>query len=381
MTIATAHSFLPPSGAAAWVNCAMWPTMNKLYPQENTPETLEGNAAHWVAWEMLAGRFHNIGIATPNGVAVTEEMIEGGELVCEVIGEKLKHGSHIERRVAIPRIHKDCFGTPDAWGFDSATFVLDVLDYKFGHRFVDEFENWQGVSYIAGILEELAVELKIPLGQLDQLVTVNFTVIQPRCFYKGRPVRTWTVRAEQLRGQLNRLEGAAQNATVFLGVAPLATTNPECGDCPGRHACATLQKAAYSDAEFAVASVPVELSPQAAGLELSMLERAYARIEARVEGLREQVKADIKRGAQVPMWGVEQQYGRTKWTRPDTEIIAFGKLMGKDLSKSSVKTPGQAEKLGIDGAVIKAYTITPPGEIKLVPNTTSNAARVFGRGI
>jgi hypothetical protein len=51
-----AHSVLPPSGAAAWRRCAQWVQMNQLYPQPDTPESLEGNAAHWVFAEMLAGK-------------------------------------------------------------------------------------------------------------------------------------------------------------------------------------------------------------------------------------------------------------------------------------------------------------------------------------
>lgn len=373
------HSFLPPSGAAAWSLCAMWPTMNKLFPQDNTPEALEGNAAHWVAWEMLEGRYHDIGVKAPNGIMVTEEMIEGGELVVEIVTKlHIAKIMKVEKRVDIKRVHETCFGTPDIWAYHREKFVLDVLDYKFGHRFVDEYENKQGIAYIDGILDILSAELQIPVGQLDQLITVNFTVIQPRCFYKGAPVRTWTIRADQLRGLINGLTNAANAATVFIGDVPLATTNPECNDCPGSHACAALQLGAYSDAEFAVKSVPVELSPTAAGIELRMMERSLARLSARVDGMKEQVKTYIRQGHPVAGYGTEQGYGQTKWTVPNEQVVAMGKMFGTDLSKAGVKTPNQAKDAGIDGDVIKAYSIKPPGEIKLIQVNPSDAARVFG---
>jgi hypothetical protein len=56
----------------------------------------------------------------------------------------------------------------------------------------------------------------------------------------------------------------------------------------------------------------------------------------------------------------------------------MGQLFGVDLSKPGVKTPKQAKKSGVDEAVIKAYSITPLGSIKLVPDNPADARRVFG---
>ena len=374
-----AHSILPPSGAAAWKLCGLWVAMNQAYPKPDTPESLEGNAAHWVFAEMLAGNIVCEGLIAPNGVVVTEEMIEGGELVVETVRARMpaeRFGApRVEEAVGIARIHPQCWGTPDIWAFSAAPLVLEVIDYKFGHRFVDEYENDQGVAYIAGIVDALAEKFKEGAGLFDQRCKVNFTVIQPRCFYKGAPVRTWSVLASDLRGHINQLAGAAELA---LMPNPPAVTNAECRDCPGRHACPALQQAAYSDAEFAVKSSPVELPPAAASLELKMLERSLERLQARVEGMREAVAAYIRQGHSVPFHRAEQGYGRQQWTMPVDQVLAMGSLMGVDLSKPGVKTPKQAIKSGVDEAVIKAYSITPLGSIKLVPDNPADARRVFG---
>lgn len=370
-----AHSILPPSGAGAWKLCGLWVAMNQAYPQADTPETLEGNAAHWVFAEMLAGRPVSEGMQAPNGVFITDEMIEGAELVVDTVRARIPAGTvlHVEEPVAIPRIHAQCWGTPDIWAFYGAT--LEVIDYKFGHRFVDEYENDQGVAYTAGIIDHLADVLGKGAGLLDQAIKVNFTVVQPRCFYKGAPVRTWSVMASDLRGHINQLANAAG---VALAPNPPAVTNPECRDCPGRHACPALQKAAYSDAEFAVKSSPVELPPAAASLELRMLERSLERLQARVDGMREAVATYIHQGHSVPFHRAEQGYGRQQWTMPTEQVLAMGQLMGVDLSKPGVKTPKQAIKSGVDEAVIKAYSVTPLGSLKLVPDNPADARRVFG---
>jgi len=374
-----AHSILPPSGAAAWRRCGLWVAMNKAYPQPDTPESMEGNAAHWVFAEMLAGRLVVEGQIAPNGIVVTEEMIEGGEMIVEVVRTRMpveQFGApYVEQAVAIPRIHPECWGTPDIWGFSVNPFVLEVIDYKFGHRFVDEYENDQGIAYTAGIVDVIAAKMGQGAGLIDQALTVNFTVVQPRCFYKGSPVRTWSVKASDLRGHTNALTMAAD---VALGPNPPAVTNSECGDCPGRHACPALQKAAYSDAEFAVKSSPVELPPAAASLELKMLERSLERLQARVEGMREAVAVYIRQGHSVPWHRAEQGYGRQQWTVPAEQVIAMGQLFGADLSKVGVKTPKQAQKLLVDEAVIKAYTVTPLGQLKLIPDNPADARRVFG---
>lgn len=370
-----AHSILPPSGAGAWKLCGLWVAMNQAYPQADTPETLEGNAAHWVFAEMLVGRPVSEGMQALNGVFITDEMIAGAELVVDTVRARIPAGTvlHVEESVAIARIHPQCFGTPDIWAFYGAT--LEVIDYKFGHRFVDEYENDQGVAYTAGIIDHLADVLGKGAGLLDQAIKVNFTVVQPRCFYKGAPVRTWSVMASDLRAHINQLANAAG---VALAPNPPAVTNPECKDCPGRHACPALQQAAYADAEFATRSSPVELPPAAASLELRMLERSLERLQARVDGMREAVATYIRQGHSVPFHRAEQGYGRTQWTIPTEQVLAMGQLMGVDLSKPGVKTPKQAIKSGVDEAVIKAYSITPLGPLKLVPDNPADARRVFG---
>lgn len=369
------HSAVPPSGAAAWGVCPLWVAMNVAYPQPDTPESLEGTAAHWVFAEMLAGRPVQEGAIAANGTAVTEEMIEGGELMVNVVRSRMPYDlfppPRVEEPVAIPRIHAQCWGTPDVSGFSPSRNVLELVDYKFGHRFVDEYENAQCIAYIAGLLDELEAH-----GILDQVVTVNITIVQPRCFYKGSPVRTWTVSASDLRAHINRLANAA---AIAHAPNPPAITNAECRNCPGRHACPALQQAAYSDAEFAVTSPPVELAPAAASLELKMLERSLERLQARVEGMREAVGAHIKRGQSVPWHRLEQSMGRQQWTLPAEQVISMGSLMGVNLSKAGVLTPKQALKSGVDEAVISAYSVTPSGSFKVVPDNPADARRVFGK--
>lgn len=371
------HSFLAPSGAKAWSTCAMWPSMNEAYPQDDSLESLEGTAAHWV-WEQMLGRLPvAVGDVAPNGHIVTQEMMEGAQLYLSVLPDVGYEFLIVEVPVAIPSVHEKCYGTPDTWYFDPATKTIYLYDYKFGHRFVDEYENLQCIMYAEGIMNRLAMQYKIKPGIFDQYVNVVITIVQPRCYYKGEPVRTWEIKGSDVRGYINKLREAAERA---LSPDPVATTNEEaCRNCPGRHACPALQLGAYSDLQYSTQSSPVELPLSAASLELKMMENGLARLQARVEGMREFVASQVAKGGYSAYYRLQDSFGRRTWNKPDEEVLAIGDLFEKDLSKRSVITPTQALKIGIDESVIMAYSYIPKGEPKLVANDPNDAAKIFNK--
>lgn len=368
------HSFLPPSGAAAWSRCAFWPTMNKLFPQLDTPESIEGTAAHWVLTEELRGRQVLEGSKTPAGVIVTGEMIEGAELACDAVFSRVKTGVtlHAEETVNISSIHPECFGTPDVWALDVPRMRLDIFDYKFGHGYVDEWFNLQGICYLVGILQEIE---KLVAGDVCNIV-VTFTIIQPRCYVGASPVRTHSFRVRETEPYVHYLIAAAKAA---YEATPTATTNEECDYCPGRHACTALQQSAYRAAEISNNRTPLELTPAAASLELRMLERALGQLSARVDGLREQTLANLTAGKFVPHHGLAAGRGKRVWNKTPEEIFTLGDLFGKELRKITPVTPTQAEKY-IDAGVITGYIDSIPGAQKLVPQSNDNVRRVFGAG-
>lgn len=350
--------------------------MNAKFPQDDSPESLEGTAAHWVGWEMLAGRYVSEGLTTPEGSIVTGEMLDGAELLCDTISARMGHLApnwHVEERVSIPSIDAECFGTPDVWAFDFSDMHLMIVDYKFGHRFVDEYFNEQGLLYTLGIIEKIRAQL---IGSPEYL-TVSFTIVQPRCYYQGQPVRTHTFRVSEIIEHERKLAVAALAARA---PQPTATTNRACNDCPGRHSCSALQLAAYSDAEYSNDRQPFDLTPAAAALELRMLERSLERLEARVDGLRELTLANLKAGAQIAYYRIAEGKGRKQWNAPVNQVIAMGQMFGKNLAKTELITPAQAKKLGMDETMIDAFSFVPSGNLKLVAENSSDARRVFGSG-
>lgn len=372
------HAFLPPSSAAIWVKCAAAPTMWRRYPEpEDSIEAREGTAAHWAFEQLFAGQLIDVGLVAPNGVVLTEEMIEGAELYVDTVhaglagyAEDEPPALHIEKRVNMPNVHANNWGTPDTFAWSAESKCLYLWDYKFGHEYVDEFENWQLIDYAAGILDAIGVD-----GLADQQTRVIMTIVQPRCFHRAGPVRSLVVRASELRGPINILRMAAEAAS---GPNPNATVNPKCKHCSGRHACEAYQRTALQAADLSMRSVPLDLTPEATGLELTMLKRAQAALDGRISGLEESVSAMLRiNGARIPGWAIEQTEGRTAWSVPAQEVALLGDMYQIQLRKDAVLPPKQAEKAGIPAEVIDVYSFNPPGAAKLVPESTTTLRKIF----
>ena len=380
------HAILSPSGAFQWVECAGAPSMQAAYPETERHEAAEeGTASHWVGSEVLdnykateglktPGQF--IGKAAPNGIIITDEMTEGAEVyiqdvlaICQKGG--LLQALQVEKTTPpITRIHPECWGTPDAWAFDENSGVLYVWDYKFGHREVDPFHNWQGIIYAIGIMEQLW-----PSGG-EPAIVIDLRIAQPRCFNGEGPIKSWRFGPTDLHGHINRLRVAAK---AVFGDSPQVSTGSHCRDCTARHACPGAQRAAMKSIEVAHAATPEDLSNEAVGIELMYLERAAEAIKARLTGLEAQaLHAITKKGAIVPGWDAKRGNARKRWVKPVPEVLAMGELFGVDLISKAV-TPTQAIAKGIDEAVIKAYSETPLGAIKLSRDNGNKAKKVFSK--
>jgi hypothetical protein len=356
--------------------------MNARFPQDDTEESREGTAAHEVAVYMLAGTPPDVGALTSNGVAVTVEMLEGADLYADTINADLKAAGldlrylAVEQRVAIPWVHEMNWGTPDAWFYDRQAVRLKVYDYKFGHDFVDAYENWQCVDYSLGVIDGLAAQMGVPVSLLDQQLIVDIVVAQPRNYDVSGPVRRWSVRAAHLRAMGNKLQAAAARA---LSPDPVATPGRHCKHCPGRHACNPAQRGAYEAAHLSGASTPVELPPAALAVELAILEEAQALLAARVSGLQEQAEARLRRGEGVPGYALEPVYGRQRWKIPADQIVQLGQMLGVQLGKVEAVTPLQAEKAGLRPELIQQYAEKPNKGVKLVRDNGTAAAKAFGK--
>lgn len=380
------HAFLAPSSASRWRLCPGSALIESLYPDLSDPEPRRlGVACHWLMECALKAPFviPPEGTIAPNGVAITVEMIDAVQLmrgdIMAKLGANWASMIQIENPVAIPRIDPQCWGTPDvrAWvQLPNGRRVLFIWDLKYGWSRVEVFENDQLVCYAAGCLSE--ANTGTPPAFPESQVDVVLVVVQPRAYHPQGPVREWKTTAVGLRDYVHQLNMAATEAT---SATPVCRPQPAaCENCTGRAHCDTLQQAAYRGMDLAAQAIPRELSDSALGLELAMLSDAHELMKARLSGLEEVVKHRLQQGRRVAHWYYGPGQGSTKWTKPASEVILMGQMMGKDLAKPpEAITPLQAKAKGLDDGLVMQYAQTIPGATKLMRSTGTDARRVFSK--
>lgn len=369
----TAHARHAPSSADRWVHCPGSVGLAEQFPDLGDGEAAaEGDAAHWVAFQMFTAGIPAIGTLTPNGWAVDEAMIDGGREYYNHVFRtvnQLKGMSvcRFEQREQMPSLGVDestgeilVFGTPDGTYFDGT--VLHVFDYKYGHLEVSPVENWQLACYAAGVLDRLRAEGKANQW-IEQELPVVFHIIQPRCYTAGGPIRTWETTTGALRAMWNRLRSAVMDQTH-------TRVGENCKYCPARRGCATFKRASDGAKAYAGTAMPLGLTGHDLATELMWAEQQLATLQARVAALAEQAEHEITTGHPVPGYEMQRGNGSEKWKVAPENVAGFGDMLGVDFRKPlAVDTPAQCrdklKKKGVDGALIGPYIERIPGKLKL----------------
>lgn len=356
-----AHAKFAPSSMYLTVACPGWIKQASLMPPEPDTESIrEGDAGHWVAATAATGG--PAGAITPNGVEITEEMLDGAALWCEALEG---YPAHIETPVQIQRVHmRDCWGTPDARQWAEPTLILRAADYKFGYGFVDEFENWQLLTYMVGMIDELRLYERPDAAD----IRLEMTVVQPR-YYNGKPIRTWQIMLPEIWPYLERMQAAVREAE---SESPRIVSGTHCTYCPARATCSTYRKTIGNGIDFAGRADPMLSKPDDVGRELKVVQEFIKRLEARETGLAALAEAMIRQGKRVPYFSLEQSVGRLAWTMPLEVIEMTARLNGKTvMAPAKPITPTQArDRKILDARVISEYAARPNGAFKLVPDST-----------
>lgn len=366
-TTSEAHAFAAPSAAAIWSECALYPTMARDFPEEEESEPARrGTAAHWVGVELHEFRPVAVGTVAPNGVVCDLDIIETGEHFASALHG---HEWRIEKRITNKAIHEWAnWGTPDAWRFGGS--VLEIVDFKGGHGFVEVWRNMQLINYFALIWHEHLQSVD------DTQVTVRFRIVQPNAYHPEGPVRTWEVLASDLRGYVNKLHGAAEATTI---PEPRAKPGPHCKYCPGRHACEALERAGMSIVQGTYAGNRVDVPLAAQARELAYALDARDTLNALISGRETVLQMALHQGQRVPGFALVRGEGREKWTAPPERVIAMGQMMGVNLSKPDAITPRQAREKGMPVDMVAAVSERPPGALKLTRVSSERLAETFGK--
>lgn len=368
------HAFLAPSSAHIWGpgGCPYHPTMAATHPaSDDTPEAREGTAAHHLLAQRLWGVVVAVGELDPAGTPITAEMFEcTDDFVQDVEALRAAYPDleeQVEQRVHMPMVHADNWGTADWFAISRAARKIWVKDEKYGHRYVDAWENWQLADYLLGAIHHFA--LTDAAGW-----TADLAIYQPRCYHEEGPVKTWELGGHRFVDIGAQLAAAASDAK---SAKPIMRTGKYCGDCSGATKCPAFIRSDFNAIDVSMRGVPVEMDAAARGTFRTMIAIASERLKGMATGLDAEIEADARAGRNTPGWELKPGQPRLAWTAPMDEVYALGDMMGVELRKPDAITPTQAIKAGIDEAVIMEYSKRPPAGLKVVQSEKSSAAKAF----
>jgi hypothetical protein len=349
-------------------------------PQEETEESREGTAAHWLLEQTLLKLPVAADAIAPNGVPINDEMREAiADVVTDIVHTlgTCKSGDYfqVEQRVsAANTIHPDNWGTPDVFFVQHSGKTLHLWDFKYGHRYVDEYMNWQMIDYAACIIETENIT--------DwQDWTFTFTIAQPRCYNGdglGGTLREWFTDGRTLAPLFDQLRVAAADASA---PGALCKTGDYCLDCLAAFDCPALQRAGGAVMQFARGQQSLGMDPASVGLELKMLDDAEGILKARKNALTVKAQALMNERQSVPYHQITWSQPRTVWAKDkQAEAANIVAMFGVPVYLGvALPTPKDCIKAGVDETVISPYTTKATAAQKVTRLSDHHAAKVFGR--
>jgi hypothetical protein len=380
-----AHAFLAPSSAHIWGpgGCAYNPTMAAAFPaSDDSPEAREGTAGHHLLACRLQGVVVEVGELDPGGTPITAEMFEcTDDFVRDVEALRAAYPDleeRVEERVNMPMVSPQNWGTADWFAISRSAKKVWLKDFKFGHRYVDAWNNWQLADYLLGAVDHFM------LTEYREY-QADLAIYQPRCYHPDGPVKTWELGGHAFMDIGAQLASAAAEAT---GKDPAMRTGPYCGDCSGATKCPAFIRAGGNAIDLSMRGAPVEMDAAARGTFRSMIAAAIKRLEGMATGMDADIEAAIRSGKAIPGWELKPGNPRLDWSMPMEEVYSLGVAMGVPLFKATPYgagetilvgpiTPTQAIKAGIDEAVIMEYAKRPPAALKVVASDKTHAAKAF----
>ena len=353
-----------PSSFGRLMHCGGSHELAKHYPEPEADEdegldkdvAEVGTAAHWVAEQLLRGYdLPPLGSLAPNGVTVDRDMHEGATLYRDYVRETVGPHAKLEIEVDVycGILHPLCHGRIDLRVFTPE--ANHIFDYKHGHNYVNEYENWQGLGYASG---SLTMDTRVP--SVDESKPTYIHIIQPRSYGRGGKVcRSWRIPPGALIGYAMRIR--ERLAQIELGLSD-CVTGEHCRYCPAQRGCEALEAAALHAAQVSRGNTPLNLTSRQAATELALLTQAADALKHRIKGLEAQIEHDLTRGVPVPFYHLKETTGREKWREGVTadEVINFGSLFGVNLAKpAEAITPTQARKIFPDPRMLDKMAIKP----------------------
>lgn len=377
--VRTGHAPKSPSASHRWMPCPGSVNLVKTMPNESSPESRLGTAAHDLAARLLVSdtvdAWEHIGTAIKvegESFTVDKEMADAVQIYLDEIRGAKPSKRLVEVQFDLDDLAPGVWGTADcaAWFVEDGVRILRIYDYKHGKGIaVDADENPQLMIYAAGAIHKLS-------GMWGTPDIVELVIVQPRAHHPLGAVRKWRTTADAL-GEWVNTTLIPKAAACDAPDAPLASGEwcrksfcpaAKGGRCPvlraGFAAAVDAQREVYGDIEKAEAAGQTITMPELlATLSDNELGTMYERaddVRSFFEALEEEIWTRLQKGIKVP--GTKVVHKQTaRVFKPGVELALIDALGVDAPIYTEPKLLGitALEKLPGAKPVIAQYAYTP----------------------
>jgi len=251
------HSGIGPSAAHRWMACpgsvAMSKELFKKHPElanATNPASREGTMAHELSEEMLENPDFEVEtwlkeVNNPEDFNLIE-MINHCQTFMEYIHTIACDDDDIilsERRLDMPAIHDDSYGTGDVTIIKPSTKTVHVIDLKYGAGiYVEVINNVQALCYAEGTRHLLTSgEIFEKMSWEPEEYVIH--IYQPRSIPVN--INEWSVSRSRLREFVKDAHAAAKLTELPLKEAVLNPGEKQCQWCPCNGDCSALDSYMY----------------------------------------------------------------------------------------------------------------------------------------
>jgi hypothetical protein len=231
-------------------------------------------------------------------------------------------------------------GTVDALIDNWDDKELIVLDYKNGRGEVVATQNRQMAIYAAAAMEDAGTLLRA-------YEKITMAIVAPNGEDR-KPVKTWTVTADELSEFAETIVRDADRAQAVAAGREVPTYNPgphckycaanRCNKCPALNSQA-LDALPDLDAPAIVPPVPESLTPEKIGQILT----AWPMVKIWADAVEEEAVRRLQSGQPVPGWKMVEGVSRRVISDPDG-LIAAAAAAGWTVEKSVMRPLGELDK-------------------------------------
>ena len=310
--------------------------MPRAVPSDpNDDARLQGNAEHWLAELMFDQGIAESGITAPNGVIVTDEMIEAVSTYVSALD-----CGQVEIDTSYAGQGWNVKGRADHVAWRDTTLTID--DYKSGWRIIEPRMNWTLISHAIGwvIANETAPE------------RIVFRIHQPRPYHPDGTLREWSCDYPTLMGFYHQIAERLSTAPDEL------RTGEHCAKCHALATCPAARQASMNAIDAATLTFNDNLPKDVLTFELETLRGGLDTIKNRADALDELISHRIGKGETFPGYALERRYGHRKW-KPGLTGAMLSAMAGVDLRTDGIVTPAAAERMGVSKAAVAALTDSP----------------------